>query len=85
MKPVPKSKVDGDKGILGDVNSDGEVNVMDATLIQKSVVNMITLTDDENIRADVNGDSKVNIKDATAIKKFVVKLETDYPIGEKII
>ena len=85
VKPVPKSNVDGDKGILGDVNSDGEVNVMDATLIQKSVVNMITLTDDENIRADVNGDSKVNIKDATAIKKFVVKLETDYPIGEKII
>ncbi|MBR3988551.1 MAG: dockerin type I repeat-containing protein, partial [Clostridia bacterium] len=71
-----------DKGILGDVNGDGKVNIKDATQIQKFAAKIVELTDAEFIRADVNADTKVNIKDATAIQKFVAKLETGLPIGE---
>ena len=84
-KPVPASVADSDKGILGDVNNDGEVNIKDATMIQKSSAKIITLADDEILRANVNGDAKVNVKDATAIQKYVAKIKTGYPIGEKII
>ncbi len=73
-----------DKGILGDVNGDGKVNIKDATQIQKFAAKIISLTDAEQIRADVNADGKVNIKDATAIQKFVAKIETGFLIGEKI-
>lgn len=73
-----------DKGILGDVNGDGKVNIKDATMIQKFAAKIIDLTDDENLRADVNADNKNNVKDATAIQKFVAKIETGYPIGKPI-
>ena len=74
-----------DKGILGDVDDNGKVNIKDATMIQKAVAKIISLTDAEQIRADVNADTKVNIKDATAIQKYVAKIETGLPIGEKIV
>ncbi len=70
-----------DKGILGDVNHDGKVNIKDATLIQKFAAKLQDFTDAEKFRADVNADTKVNIKDATAIQKFVAKIETGLPIG----
>ena len=72
------------KGVLGDVNGDGKVNVKDATMIQKAAAKIIILTDAENLKANVNGDSKVNVKDATAIQKFAAKIETGFPIGESI-
>lgn len=74
-----------DKGILGDVNDDGKVNVKDATLIQKAAAKIMALSDAERLRADVNNDTKVNVKDATAIQKFAAKIETGYPISKPII
>ena len=82
--PTNTTEPSVDKGILGDVNGDGKVNVKDATMIQKAAAKIITLTDAENIRANVNGDTKVNVKDATAIQKFAAKIETGYPIGKPI-
>ena len=73
-----------EKGILGDVNGDGKVNIKDATMIQKFAAKIIDLTDDEKLRADVNADNKNNVKDATAIQKFVAKIETGFPIGKPI-
>ena len=83
-KPVPKSDIDSDKGILGDVDNDSNVNIKDATMIQKAAAEIITLTDEEIIRADADGDKDINIKDATAIQKFIAQIETSFPIGEKI-
>ncbi len=74
-----------DKGILGDVNGDGKVNIKDATMIQKAAAKILSLTDDEKLRADVNSDNKNNVKDATAIQKFVAKIETGFLIGEPIV
>lgn len=57
---------------LGDVNMDTEVNIKDATKIQKLLANMTTLSDHEYGLADFNGDKKINIKDATALRKALV-------------
>ncbi len=74
-----------DKGILGDVNGDGKVNIKDATQIQKFAAKLAELTEAESLRADVNGDSKVNVKDATVIQKYVAKLETGFLVGEPLV
>ena len=69
-------------GLLGDANEDGKVNIKDATLIQKSIANLTTLTETGEVLADADLNTKINIKDATAIQKHIAGIETGYPIGK---
>ena len=57
---------------IGDVDGDGEVTVMDATLVQKYIVNEATLTAEQIALADINGDGTVTVLDATAIQKLAI-------------
>lgn len=59
---------------VGDVDMDGKVNVKDATLVQKSIAGLVTLTDKQTFLADADLDTNVNIKDATYIQKQVAGL-----------
>ncbi len=72
--------------IYGDANLDGDVNIKDATLIQKVTAGLETL---EFVQArwcaDVNLDGYVNIKDATAIQKYVAGLESEDCIGTETL
>ncbi len=63
----------------GDVNADFEVNVKDATFLQKYVaklesVNKIYSLELFKRSADVNRDHKINVKDATLLQKQLAKL-----------
>lgn len=69
--------------ILGDANSDGKVNVKDATEIQKAVAGLITLDEIEMVASDVDANKKVNVKDATAIQKWVAGMTVAFPIGQE--
>ena len=60
--------------ILGDVNNDGVINVEDATLIQKALAELVTLTDDQQKAADTTGDEKLTIDDATMIQKYAAEI-----------
>lgn len=60
--------------ILGDVNNDGVINVEDATLIQKALAELVTLTDDQQKAADTTGDEKMTIDDATMIQKYAAEI-----------
>lgn len=53
--------------IVGDVNSDNEVNIADIN----AVINTI-LSDDSNSLADVNGDGEVNIADINAVINIIL-------------
>lgn len=57
-----------------DVDLDNSVTVADATLLQKYVVGIATLTDDQKLLADCNGDGVINVRDATYIQKTIVKI-----------
>lgn len=59
-----------DKGMRGDADLNGEVNIKDATLIQKYIANSADLTGQalKNADADLNGE--VNVRDATTVQKF---------------
>lgn len=60
---------------IGDVNSDGDISVVDATLVQKYIVGLEKLTDLQKKSAEVNGDGDISVVDATLIQKYIVGLE----------
>lgn len=69
--------------LKGDVDNNGIINVVDATDIQKYVVNFtdengnkfIDVNNAEDVyAADVNGDGVINVVDATLIQKYIVRL-----------
>ena len=59
---------------LGDLNSDGDINIKDVTMIQKHIAELEQLSKNQSICADTNGDGTINIHDATLIQKYIVKL-----------
>lgn len=59
--------------LLGDVNSDGDVNIKDAADIQLYLAKLNTGSFDESV-ADVNIDGEVNIKDAAHVQLQLAKL-----------
>lgn len=58
--------------LTGDVNQDGNVDILDATAIQKYSVNKTDLDDDQLELSDVNSDGVVDVFDATAIQRYAV-------------
>ncbi len=74
---VPESE---DAGLLGDVNNDGKVNAMDATLAARYAVGSYSLDAAAIKRGDVNGDGKVNAMDATLIARYAVGSLAKFPI-----
>jgi hypothetical protein len=59
--------------LVGDANSDGIVDILDASMIQKYTVEKVSMTDDQKDAADVNNDGVVDILDASDIQKFTVE------------
>lgn len=53
--------------IIGDVNADGQLNVLDAILIVQHILGQNELTGDELSRADTNQDGGINILDVTTL------------------
>ncbi|MDO4747947.1 MAG: dockerin type I repeat-containing protein [Eubacteriales bacterium] len=68
-------------GLLGDANQDGQVTVIDATTIQKHLVELLTLDDIGMLLADVNEDGTVSVMDATLIQRWVAKIDDDTNIN----
>lgn len=73
--------------LIGDVNYDRELNIRDATLIQKALAGLTEIKRNEIVAADYyfegngpsyigdfNRDGEMNIKDATAIQKKIAEL-----------
>lgn len=70
--------------LLGDVDGDGEVTIMDATYIQRALADIpIPFELDERV-ADTDGDNEVTILDATDIQRWLAGLESSPNIGMPI-
>ena len=74
------------EALLGDVDCDNEVNVVDATIVQRYNAQIVVSVDDETIlcRGDVDGDEEAGIIDVTLIQRYDAGIETPYPIGQPI-
>ena len=77
-EPTPKSH----GTLLGDVDGEGAVTVLDATLIQRALASLDTLDTVQGYLADVDGDDEVTILDATAIQRFLSDLDAPEGIGK---
>ena len=66
--------------VRGDADDDGEITVLDATAIQRALVELPNQTFNE-IAADVDGDG-LNIIDATSIQRYLAGFENIHHINE---
>lgn len=59
--------------LYGDVNYNGEIDIDDASLIQRAGIDLAKLTDTQKALADVNGDGRVSILDVTCVQKYLAE------------
>ena len=70
--------------LLGDVDRDGSISILDATCIQRHLASLpIPAALDETI-ADTDEDGLVSITDATYIQRWLANLESNDRIGQPI-
>lgn len=71
------------KLLLGDANGDGNVDIIDATIIQRVLAN-IKVEKYDALAADVDGNGEVDNIDVTFIMRYCSQIPTAYSIGEWI-
>ena len=64
--------------LIGDVNGDKIVDILDAAIVQKYAAGKSTLTPEQFIAGDVNNDGSVDILDATQIQKYAAGKITEF-------
>ena len=69
-------KVDCNK--LGDVDGDGDINIMDATAIQLHIASIEELDDSAISRADVDKNGNLTIMDTTFIQLYIAELIEEF-------
>jgi hypothetical protein len=70
---------------LGDANGNGEVDMIDATVIQRAVTMVpVPYDEDQLMNADVDDDGDLTVMDAAFIQRHATMIKTPYPIGELI-
>ena len=63
--------------LIGDVDGNGRVDVLDATMVQMIVADLVPADARLRFIADANGDGNVTVIDATTIQIFAAELEID--------
>ena len=63
---------------LGDVNSDGRIDAVDALLALRHYAHLEQLGNTQQMAADVNADSKIDANDALKILRICAKLEEGF-------
>ena len=65
----------------GDVNCDGDVNLLDVLALNRNLLTGEALTDQGKVNADVDKDGKPTAVDALNILKFTIKLVQELPVA----
>ena len=68
--------------ILGDVDFDGNIEIRDATWIQRSVADIEIPFVIKKLSADVDGDGNITVMDATYIQRWLANLKSNDHIGQ---
>ncbi len=56
---------------IGDANLDGNVNIRDATEVQKATAMLVTMSFSACLRGDADFSGEINVRDATEIQKYI--------------
>ncbi len=80
--PVIPTRDEACFGKVGDANLDRDVNIKDATAIQKHLASLDELSENGLVLADTDDDGVITIKDATVVQKYIASLDTDTAVGD---
>lgn len=69
---------------IGDSDSNGFIDVCDATYIQKICVDLVDPSDKEMLLSDVDGDGTVSILDATTVQRFCAGIIDSFPVASSL-
>ena len=67
--------------VLGDIDQDGEINIIDASMLQYFIAELNELSDDAVRRADANLDGGSDVLDVTHIQRFIAAFNGAYYLG----
>ena len=70
--------------IIGDVDLDGEVSIMDASMLQCALAGLTELSDDQWFVSNTTNSERVSVMDATEIQKYIAGLECNGCTGETV-
>ena len=70
--------------ILGDADGDGQVTILDATIIQRYLVSYTVKNPERVVKCGDISDDGLDIIDATLIQRYLASYSVNYPIGEEI-
>ena len=70
--------------LLGDADLNGEVEIIDATTIQRHIADIITLPENAMVPADVDKDGEPTIIDVTLLQRYFAGIATPKGIGKPI-
>ncbi len=62
--------------LWGDANVDGNVDLLDLTVLNQHIVKISTLTTQGTLNSDVINDGKIELNDLTQLKKYLIKVIT---------
>lgn len=81
---VTTEKSETSSYILGDADGDGEVTIIDATWIQRTLAGITLATPCNEEAADVDGDGSMTIIDVTLIQRSLAGIVVPYAIGQPV-
>ncbi len=64
--------------VLGDVNLDGEINIMDSTELQRYLAKLTTFNSIQMLAADTDKDRVISISDATRIQLYLALFVSEF-------
>ena len=70
--PLVKTTIEINEGALGDVDGDGDINVVDVTALVNLVVGSGDTSNYKRNAADINGDGIINVVDVTALINIIL-------------
>lgn len=73
ITPDPSGDKPSRGTIIGDVNHDGGISILDATIIQKYLAGIADLTEADVKLCDFDGNGRVSIDDVTCLQRYLLK------------
>ena len=73
--PTERPTVYGEGKLMGDADEDDKVTILDASRIQRVLVDLTKPGDFYNVLGDVDGDKNVTVVDATAIQRWLAGIK----------
>ena len=75
--------VKADTFLLGDTDCDGDICITDATLVQRDIAQIISLTGASRVTGDIDADNNLTVYDVSCIQRWLGRMSVSYKIGNE--